>query len=355
MQPADSGAYTAQADSGATSKKGRPQDPLTQRAQKKLFHQNWSKDNERTPAAHRVFQYTMMTFVPFLVYVLVLFVTAYLFYRSPFVVFMTYGTVATLCLLQYLVIAHCLKRASMVKNGWKKWVGFIAFFAATAALMLGLLIHYKWMLFFNKYTNMMTYTNVAASQPAQQFEDAGSLVFTTGTSIDSTRAVGYRDIRNSQTLCVAPVVDQQMAVTDPIEFFAVGVGCCGWRASFLCDDAKQPGTRGSLLVLEPDKLVSPAMEWMVDEQFPFEGFQKAIDLQKSVFAVTASVNHRLVRWVKDPSAAIDIYRKRGLEACLFSCLLFFLVAACFISRDVAVEELKQRQAVDLYTKGKASA
>jgi len=199
------------------------------------------------------------------------------------------------------------------------------------------------MLFHFKYTNMMKYTNVAASQPALQFADAGSLLFTEGTTVDRTRAVGYRDIRTSQTLCVAPVVDSQMAATDETVFFAVGVNCCGWRASFHCDDSAKGGTRGGLLMLEPDMLVSPAMEWAVDGAFNFKSFEAAIDLQKSVFAVSAAKHHRMVRWVQDPLADIDNYRKRGLEAGILSCFAFLLTAVGLIVHDVLAEGVRQKK------------
>jgi len=324
------------------------QDPLSQAGQTKLKKKAIDKANVITPRAQRVFQMTAWTLAPFCVFVLILFVTVYMFYKAPQMVLLTFTIVTGLCLMQYLLVEFCIRKKA---GRWKKWVGGFSATAAFVALCIGLLIHYKYMLFYYKYTNMMRYTNVAPAQPALQFEDAGSLHFTAGTTVDRTRAVGYRHIRSSQTLCVAPVVSGQMAPTDNIVFFAVGTNCCGWRASFHCDDAGSGAARGGLLMLTPDQLVSPSMEWMVDEQFDFKAFEDAVDLQKSVFAVNPAKHHRFLRWVKEPNEMIDHYRKRGLEAALLACLGYWIVVAVCISYHIALENERAKQKAEFLQKG----
>lgn len=314
-------------------------DPLLKKAHQKVGKVMFDKENISTPPAQRVFQLTVLTLLPFFVYATVLYLFSHKFYSAPGGCIAAFCIVVGVCGLQYMVVDHCTRRPA---QKWKKWVGGLGGVSAFAGLIVGLYIHYEWMLLNAKYTNMMKYSNVAASQPALQFEDAGSLLFTEGTTVDRTRAVGYRNIRTSQTMCVAPVVDGQMSPTDPIVFFAIGVNCCGWRSSFHCDDAAKSGTRGGLLMLEPDRLVSPAMEWAVDGDFNGEAFEAAIELQKSVFAVSAAKHHRMLRWVKDPLADIDNYRKRGLEACIISCVGFFIVSGLMIVNDVVAEGNRQK-------------
>jgi len=309
------------------------------KAHAKVGKTAFNKENVSTPPAQRVFQLTVLCLGPFIIFVTLMLTTMFQFYNSPVGVLLAFCAIAGLCVMQYLVVDQCTRKPA---QKWKKFLGFFGALCAVAGVGVGLCIHYEWMLFHAKYTNMMKYTNVAASQPALQFEDAGSLLFTEGTTVDRTRAVGYRNIRTSQTMCVAPVVDGQMASTDPIVFFAVGLNCCGWRASFHCDDAAKGGTRGGLLVLEPNQLVSPAMEWVVADEFNFAAFEDAIDLQKSVFAVSAAKNHRMLRWVEDPLAEIDNYRKRGLEAAILSCVAFFIISAILIVKDVVSEGARQK-------------
>lgn len=324
------------------------QDPLSQSGQTKLKKQAINKASAATPRAERIFRLTCWTLAPFCVFVLVLFLTTYMFYRAPEMIMLTFTIVTGLCLMQYLLVEYCIKKKA---GRWKKWVGGFAAMAAFVALCVGLLIHYKWMLLYHKYSNMTKYTNVAPLQPALQFEDAGQLHFTAGTTVDRTRAVGYRHIRSSQTLCVAPVVSGQMAATDPIVFFAVGTNCCGWRASFHCDDVGSGAARGGILMLTPDQLTSPSMEWAVDENFNFKAFEDAVDLQKSVFGVTPAKHHRFLRWVKDPSELIDHYRKRSLEACLLSCLGYWVVVGFCISYHIALENERAKQKAEFLQKG----
>lgn len=329
---------------------GKPiaQDPLSKGGREKMKKQAINKANASTPRAQRVFQLTAWTLAPFCVFVLILFLTTYMFYKAPQMVLLTFTIVTGLCLMQYLLVEYCIRKKA---GRWKKWIGGFSATAAFVALCVGLLIHYKYTLFYYKYSSMMRYTNVAPLQPALQFEDAGSLHFTAGTTVDRTRSVGYRHIRSSQTLCVAPVVSGQMAPTDPIVFFAVGTNCCGWRASFHCDDVGSGDARGGLLMLTPDQLVSPSMEWMVDEQFDFKAFEDAIALQSSVFTVNAAKHHRFLRWVKDPDAMIDHYRKRGLESALLSCLGYWIVVAVCISYHLAIENERAKRKAEFLQKG----
>jgi len=324
-------------------------DPLVKAGQNKVTGNKMKKAADTTPRAQRAFQLSVLTLGPFCIYVLILFMTTFWFYKDPMAVLLTFSVVTGVCLMQYLLVHYCVRKKA---PRWKERVGKFGALAGFIALMVGLAIHYKWMLFYAKYSNMKRYTNVAPLQPALQFEDAGTLQFTMGTSVDRTRAVGYRHIRTSQTLCVAPVVSGQMTPTDQIVFFAVGVNCCGWRASFHCDDAGSSSARGGLLLLSPDRLVSPAMEWMVDEQFDFAGFEDAVELLKSVFAVSVADHHRMLRWVKDPSVEADHYRKRGLEAALIACGAYWVLAAIFISSFLASENAKAREMAEALSKGK---
>merc|ERR1719213_387334 len=186
---------------------------------------------------------------------------------------------------------------------------------------------------------MMRYSNVAASQNAQLFQDAGMLQFTSGTKVDATRAVGFRNIRTSKTLCVAPLVDSQMSKDDPIVFFAVGENCCGWRATFQCGGA---GANSGLLMLEPEMLTSPTMIWAVDGASDFVGFEKAVNLSQAVFSLPVQKNHRFLKWVPNPQENIDQYRHWAFKAAGFSCTLYFAIAAAFIIRHEVMRSLAQR-------------
>jgi hypothetical protein len=266
-----------------------------------------------------------------------LFFTIFMFYSCPHCTWIVFIVLVTGSLFYTYMAEHCMK-----KTTWVRVIGRHSACAAAAGFAIGLLIHYKYMLYFGKYTAMMRYSNVAASQSVLQFEDASWLLFTEGTKVDTTRAVGYRNLRTSETLCVAPVIDGQMSTSDPIVFWAVGTGCCNWRASFNCDDAKAGGRNG-LLILEPHNLVSDSMEWAVRGHFDKEGFQEAISLAESVFAMTSGTDVRYVRWVNDPETTIYAYRRSGVEWAIYSCVAYVILTAFYVMQEIARDELRQRK------------
>lgn len=320
-------------------------DPLLSSAHKKLAIKNLNETNGKQKGASRVVQLTVHAVVPFVSFAFMLFLTVYAFFWWSFGIWLFVMAGLVVCYVQYLIVDHCFHE----KIEWQKWIGVYSAAALLCGFGIGLYIHYDHMLFYYKYTHMTKYTNVAASQPVLQFEDASNIMFTEGTSVDTTRGLGYHDIRTAQTLCVAPVIDSQMASTDPVKFWAVGVGCCTWRASFNCDDAKSGSARTGLLILRPDQLVASSMNWTVSDKFDFEGFDNAIEMAKSVFALTVGKERRYVRWVQDANKAIDVYRRRSLESAFYACGLFILVTLFCVTKDVMNENVRQKQLADKIT------
>lgn len=177
---------------------------------------------------------------------------------------------------------------------------------------------------------MNTYTNIAVSQPADQFVDAGMMAFASPTTLDITRAVGYKSATADAMLCVAPVVDATMGLDQEVNFFAVGVGCCEPRASFLCDDASDGSTKNALLMLEPRMLTAPLMEWAVAGAVDRTGFDAAIRMQAAAFQVTPASETRLLFWTKDPEAHVRRYYNKGLESVIVATVIYFF-ASIFVA------------------------
>lgn len=327
-------------------------DPLMKKGHVKVANENTKKENMPVQVSDRIFQLTLLSSVPFFVYVFIVLEVLYRYYWHPIEAVTVTCITAGVALTQYMFCQTFIRRR---RQQWKKWIGGLSLLATILAFMVGIYLHYEFMLFWRKYKTMMSYSNVAASQNALQFEDAGTITFTQGTTLDKTRAVGFRDIRNSKTLCVAPVIDGQMGQNDPITFFAVGVNCCGWRASFHCSDAAIQGAKSGLLKLPASALVTESLEWTVDGHFDFESFDKAVELLKSVFAVSTAENYRMVQWVKDPKAATDMYRKRGLEAAITSMALFLVIGVLLSCADLARETRKQARFAKAYISANGGA
>lgn len=219
---------------------------------------------------------------------------------------------------------------AFLSGGKKPWLirlCFLCIISTLAAICVGFFFYYKYLLYYNAYGDMRSYTNVAASQQASQFEDAAMLLFTSDTQVDTTRAVGFRDAKSASTICVAPVVDSSMGETDPISFWAVGTNCCEPRAHFQCDGATKGGARAALLLLDTDVLVSPALESFVltlGGHSPAK-YDNAIRLDKAAYGTVSAKNIRFLRWTDDPHALQANFRLDGLEVMYHSIIIAFFV------------------------------
>merc|ERR1719183_2256106 len=87
-------------------------------------------------------------------------------------------------------------------------------------------MYYKHLVYYLRYTEMRTYSNVGGSQGVTQFNDGSMFLFTQDSRLDVLRSVGYKSRWTGQTYCVAPVVDSTMTNANHINFWAVGEDCC---------------------------------------------------------------------------------------------------------------------------------
>lgn len=189
---------------------------------------------------------------------------------------------------------------------------------------------------------METYNNIQPSQAPIQLEDASVVHFSQGTTVDSSRAVGYWDAVNENMLCVAPIIDDRMVPEDPIGFYAIGINCCNYRASFHCNDAHRPGARAGLLVLEPHSLAPPGWEWAVDHSFEWANFEKAVNLQKAVYAGHVADGHRFVEWFVEPEKHIRRFRLKAMEAVVLAVVAYMLVVFPFALAQKRRDDVERR-------------
>lgn len=199
------------------------------------------------------------------------------------------------------------------KQRWHRWLGRFLIIATCAGTVVGLYIYYSQLLYYYSYMGMKASVDASASSPPILFSDSGMIQFTSDTRLDVAQSVGYRSAVLGATLCVAPIVDGWMGATDEVSFFAAGVDCCSWRSRFQCGDAMDLEARSGLLHLSPRQLVTPLMEWAVEDPALLDGFEKAVKLQASVFGSAAARSPRFLRWVADPREQVDLYFQRALQ------------------------------------------
>lgn len=204
----------------------------------------------------------------------------------------------------------------------RPWLGRMLIAAALTGTAGGLHIYYRSMLYYFHYRAAVSYTNIAASQPALMLADAGSVRFTSDSRVDGTRSVGFQSALDATRFCIAPVVDSSMSPTEPVSFFAVGVGCCSWRGRFHCDDAEDASAKGALMSVSPQELVSPFMQWAVRDPVQHESYEDALLLQQAVYATPLAKQVRLLRWTKDPANLQDAFLSQALVTAAVYIILF---------------------------------
>jgi hypothetical protein len=160
--------------------------------------------------------------------------------------------------------------------------------------------------------------NVLPSEPAGAYGNAGEIVFADEARIDPSKAVGYKD---TNVYCVAPIASD--VPMDTVQFWAVGLDCCGARGTFVCDDAWNPKARSGVVVRNHS-------EWASEDVR--EHYKKAVKLAEVTYAIASAEDPIFVRWVSNPQQVeLNIWRAGmgvvlaaiiissllcGLQACL---------------------------------------
>lgn len=210
--------------------------------------------------------------------------------------------------LMLAAVALCvasLRRVGGKDRAWLLYLGALLAASTLVALVVGFFLYYHSIVYYWKYNEMRTYTNVAASQDRDAFQDGAMFLFTRDTKVDVSQGVGYQSRWNGKTYCAAPVVDSTMGSGDRVYFWAVGEGCCQPRSSFFCGDAMDQASRSALVVLEPEDIVRPYMKWAVKNS-DWDKYKEAIKLAEGNYYLNAAPQVSLVFWTKDPAAFRDL-------------------------------------------------
>lgn len=210
---------------------------------------------------------------------------------------------------------------------WLSSLGLFFAFGSLSGFTMGLYAYYSCLLPYLRYADSEKHTNVAAGEPALRFADAGMLTFSPGSNVDVTRAVGYMSAKAGARMCVAPVMDLSMGAQDPINFYAIGTNCCGWRGSFTCDDAGDPEARSALLELDMNTIVSPWTAWLWQDPVTSDGFQAALKLQEAVYGTKAAAHVRLLHWAREPHTMQHGYLTAAVQVIAEGLGLVALVSA----------------------------
>jgi len=191
-----------------------------------------------------------------------------------------------------LVTAACILVASQLRHSTVVFSSAICCLVAVAcSTVVGLISYEAAFTHYSFLKESNSYANVLATESAAGYADAGKIVFADGTRVDTGRSVGYKDV---ETYCVAPIVDEMS--TGSVEFWAVGIDCCGVRGGFQCDDVGTSRARSGAAVHDTTGNLA-----------------RAVRQAEAAFEIAASTKPLFVRWVVDPEKVQWNYRIEGLS------------------------------------------
>jgi len=240
-------------------------------------------------------------------------------------------TVVALIFLLILSVIMCLastRRALGKERPWLWWLGLLFGLSTLVSLVAGFFLYFRFLCYYWKYAEMRTYTNVAAAQDSSAFSDGSMYLFTEDTRLDPMRAVGYRSRWTGSTYCVAPIVDSTMNNGNDIYYWAIGTDCCNTRAEFHCDDAEDFTARSALVVLEPEDIVRPFMQWAV-RGAAYPHYKDAVALQEATFFTKAARSPKLVFWTSNPVAMKDAFYSGARTRCVYVTAIYTPLVAVF--------------------------
>jgi len=295
-------------------------DPLIQGGTKKIIQHESGAEAEYEPHSKTILHAALLGLAPFFIFIAMLAVMFELWHGY---------TAISLLIITCLVTLNVGFAVFEMAHGkaWLWWVGVLGTLAIFCGLGAGLFNYYKYLLYFNAYSDMRKYTNVAGSQHAAEFGDAAMFLFTKDTAVDTTSAVGYQDPKAAgRVFCVAPIIDGSMTKNDMISFWAVGENYCEERANFECDASGDASAKSGLVLLAADKLVSSALAWAVAGGVPTEQYKSAIRLQNAVFGSSNAKKNVFVRWTKDPVQMQDLYWQEAFSMATLQAGLYFVLS-----------------------------
>jgi len=155
---------------------------------------------------------------------------------------------------------------------------------------------------FNQVNSLHSYKDVDPSRvDGQRMMDAGTIQFATGTRLDVSKSMGFR---NSAIYCVAPIIIGDMPPAT-YDFWAVGTGCCSEHsADFACGEYDNTNARSGL------RLIS-------DKEY----YALAVQQAEATYGVKAS-NPVFLTWMQDPDVEVNQYWTDALR-------FFWLVAGLY--------------------------
>jgi len=270
-----------------------------------------NKPNQERPV-HEVL--VLGVLIPFIFFCLLIYEFTFLYHIVPLAPWFTV----------FLGVVFAFMRAYPKypgQHGYPPWSWYplsACLFAVGAGILFGLL-NYDQALPWIHSTALREYTAVRPEMDPRALQDAGTLRFAIGSTVDVESSAGYKVWPT--TYCAAPIVG--VNPSDQVSFWAVGVNCCESRQSFSCGDVLEPEARSGL------KLETHALGKLIGQD-AFQNYRRAAEMVAGVYGLKMAPEPIFVEWVLDPVVAAE---KAWWRATI--CALIVVVVAAFFAAIAA--------------------
>jgi len=194
---------------------------------------------------------------------------------------------------------------------------FLALAWGFAAGLQGYSLHFRQTIFSYSGTSQLA----SASTPGWATADAATISFwkttseetTNGTSVDASRAAGFKD--DGHIYCVAPVMDPKTASADMprVNFWALGMDCCEPFGYFTCGDSRDIDAGYGVV--------------MLDGGFPCpscnnEQIRLAVGKAESLYGVASAPGAVFLQWTRNVS---------GVKSSMLLAAIVFIVISVLLA------------------------
>lgn len=256
----------------------------------------------------------VLMYVPFGVYSVV---TLMLCALRRYIETLCYGVIGAMCCLFLAFIVFAYTRGKKAQGLPYSTLGCLCLLAVLLGIGAGNdCWDFGWQQWF--WMNTGHGYGVNATSSAAASIDAATVAFDAETSVDSSRAAGFR--HDYSIYCAAPMLDPQAAgVENPrVSFWAIGINCCNDFGSFTCDASRT--ISGGMGVV------------MYNKGMPCSGcnrdqFRLAIRKAAGAYNLISDPDALLVKYVRNKSVVEVEYGIRSFGILLLYLFLGFCIFA----------------------------
>lgn len=236
-------------------------------------------------------------------------------------------------------------------------LGLLCLSAVSMSSGIGLYISEMWTYEYFHIVHGATYENRSAQSHAGKLADASVLIFDQDVGVNVEQAIGYRHW--GQTFCVAPIVGRHgvedeeipafafssrspvrrssapspllLAANRPkerprdVQFWAVGMGCCGARGDFHCGTALSPKAHSAVVLAKQA-----------------DGYKQAVRMARPIYGLTPAPGAIFVQWVESPLRfRVDLLTSAtcGVGVAILVHLVVSVPAGIAISRALTLQNI----------------